>query len=279
MPAIELRQDEIGAYDPAAYRAVRERLSGKSPGSALFPLRGAVVPFSEDCGSGSERAARIYPVPIGPCRPNMEPKGEKVQIRAIMRIVAHVYGLTVNDVLSHRRMAELVLPRQEAMWLARKYTLHSLPQIGRHFAGRDHTTVLHAIRKFDRLIAEGRYTPHADAWIAGWKSYLGERDALVPKVTAPKPVEPEPVIIKRKVLPFRRATPIPFPASVPDAPPESAPPYFSTCAKWTEADVERVTELLAKGWPRSAIAAHLGRSDKSIKAGIARYGITAGGGA
>jgi chromosomal replication initiator protein len=53
--------------------------------------------------------------------------------------------------LSSRRTANVVRPRQIAMYLAKTLTLRSLPEIGRRFGGRDHTTVLHAVRKIEHL--------------------------------------------------------------------------------------------------------------------------------
>jgi chromosomal replication initiator protein len=53
--------------------------------------------------------------------------------------------------LSSRRTANVVRPRQVAMYLAKILTLRSLPEIGRRFGGRDHTTVLHAVRKIETL--------------------------------------------------------------------------------------------------------------------------------
>ena len=56
------------------------------------------------------------------------------------------------DLLSSRRTANVVRPRQIAMYLAKMLTPRSLPEIGRRFGGRDHTTVLHAVRKIEALV-------------------------------------------------------------------------------------------------------------------------------
>jgi chromosomal replication initiator protein len=56
--------------------------------------------------------------------------------------------------LSSRRTANVVRPRQVAMYLAKPLTLRSLPEIGRRFGGRDHTTVLHAVRKIEGLVGD-----------------------------------------------------------------------------------------------------------------------------
>jgi chromosomal replication initiator protein len=78
-----------------------------------------------------------------------EPK--RVRIEDIQRIVARQYNVSRADLLSSRRTANVVRPRQVAMYLAKILTLRSLPEIGRRFGGRDHTTVLHAVRKIEAL--------------------------------------------------------------------------------------------------------------------------------
>jgi len=71
----------------------------------------------------------------------------------IQSAVADTFGLTVLDLLSRRRARAVSRPRQVAMWLCRHTTLHSLPEIGRAFGDRDHTTVMHAISRVDELMA------------------------------------------------------------------------------------------------------------------------------
>jgi chromosomal replication initiator protein len=79
-----------------------------------------------------------------------EPK--RIKIEEIQRIVARQYNVSRADLLSSRRTANVVRPRQVAMYLAKLLTLRSLPEIGRRFGGRDHTTVLHAVRKIENLV-------------------------------------------------------------------------------------------------------------------------------
>ncbi|PZQ83415.1 MAG: chromosomal replication initiator protein DnaA [Ancylobacter novellus] len=83
-----------------------------------------------------------------------EPK--RVRVDDILRIVAKHYNVTRADILSQRRTANVVKPRQIAMYLAKTLTLRSLPEIGRRFGGRDHTTVLHAVRKIEGLVGSDR---------------------------------------------------------------------------------------------------------------------------
>jgi hypothetical protein len=76
-----------------------------------------------------------------------------LRIEDIQYVCASQYGCTRLDIISPCRKKEIVKPRQVAMYLAKKLTLRSLPEIGRRFGNRDHTTGLHAIRKMERLIA------------------------------------------------------------------------------------------------------------------------------
>jgi chromosomal replication initiator protein len=76
---------------------------------------------------------------------------KRVKIEDIQKLVASHYSVSRADILSSRRTAAVVKPRQVAMFLAKILTLRSLPEIGRRFGGRDHTTVLHAVRKIEAL--------------------------------------------------------------------------------------------------------------------------------
>ena len=80
----------------------------------------------------------------------------RVKIEEIQKLVASRYNVSRADILSERRTAAVVKPRQIAMYLAKALTPRSLPEIGRRFGGRDHTTVLHAVRKIEKAISEDR---------------------------------------------------------------------------------------------------------------------------
>jgi hypothetical protein len=82
--------------------------------------------------------------------PALKNNGEGMVAR-IQRIVANYYSIPVIEMVSKRRARAVARPRQVAMWLAKSLTTHSLPTIGHFFGGRDHTTVIHAIRVVDRL--------------------------------------------------------------------------------------------------------------------------------
>ena len=138
-----------------------------------------------------ERRARLYPAPkrpapapivITPPEPRPEPtqktvfdtrrkilrraaviraeiEGYKVdmaravvpQIGTVQTIVCRHYGVPLRDILSAIRTRDVVRVRQVAMWLCRRTTLKSYPEIGRRFGGRDHTTVLHSERLIEAL--------------------------------------------------------------------------------------------------------------------------------
>ncbi len=87
---------------------------------------------------------------------------KQISIDNIQRVVAEYYGLSISDLVSKRRTSNLVKPRHIAMTLAKELTNHSLPEIGRAFGGRDHSTVLHANRKVDDLIRSNR--EYADSY-------------------------------------------------------------------------------------------------------------------
>lgn len=78
---------------------------------------------------------------------------KRVRIEDIQKIVARQFNVGRNDLLSNRRTRQIVRPRQIAMYLAKTMTPRSLPEIGRRFGGRDHTTVLHAVRKIEGMIS------------------------------------------------------------------------------------------------------------------------------
>ena len=75
-----------------------------------------------------------------------------VTIEDIQKIVVNYYNLSMSDFLSSRRSRHVARPRQIAMYLSKKLTTKSLPDIGRKFTGRDHTTVIHAIKKIEELM-------------------------------------------------------------------------------------------------------------------------------
>jgi chromosomal replication initiator protein len=80
-----------------------------------------------------------------------EPK-KLITVDFIQRCVVEEFGLTLQDLKTKRRNKQIVLPRQVAMYLSRELTELSLPEIGEHFGGRDHTTVLHSYNKIKEVL-------------------------------------------------------------------------------------------------------------------------------
>lgn len=76
----------------------------------------------------------------------------RIKIEDILKVVGRHYNVARTDLLSPRRARTVVVPRQIGMYLAKKLTARSLPEIGRRFGGRDHSTVLHAVRKIEDLV-------------------------------------------------------------------------------------------------------------------------------
>lgn len=143
----------------AHYRAVRKRLHATpapkpAPAAPVQPLP---TPIHVIRTAGRDilvisSVSIIYPYPIGP-------KSEKTNRDIANRIMFQAcakHGFGPRDVRSLRREAALVACRQEICWQIKKETSWSLPQIGRFLGGRDHTTILHSIRRHEGRIAEGK---------------------------------------------------------------------------------------------------------------------------
>lgn len=81
---------------------------------------------------------------------------EKDNIAKIQKVVAEYFQVTVDDLKSRKRSANLTFPRQVAMYLCRKLTNESLPKIGAEFGGKDHTTVMHSIDKIEKEIRNNK---------------------------------------------------------------------------------------------------------------------------
>lgn len=95
----------------------------------------------------------IQPMAIEDPERDQPPPPTRILIRDIIAVVAAHYGVSVMEMLSQRRRQELLQPRHIAMYLAHVLTPRSLPEIGAAFQGRDHTTVLSAVRKIKRHMA------------------------------------------------------------------------------------------------------------------------------
>jgi chromosomal replication initiator protein len=145
-----VKTDGIHVPDPQVLTFIASRVS-----TNIRELEGAltrVVAFSSLTG-------RLMTVDLAQdVLRDVFPQGEpaEVSIERIQETVIERFGLSLEELCGDRRSQNIVYPRQVAMYLSRELTDSSLPKIGRHFGGRDHTTVIHATSKIARLIREDR---------------------------------------------------------------------------------------------------------------------------
>ena len=159
---------EIGAFDfELRTRVLEKRMAEKRAGDPSFELSREVIDLLAnrltESGRELEGAVnRLYltwqhmraPLTLDIAETvirdlfqGIEPR--RIKIEDILRIISRHFGVTKGDLLSQRRHRSVVWPRQIGMYLAKQLTARSLPEIGRRFGNRDHTTVLHAIRKIE----------------------------------------------------------------------------------------------------------------------------------
>jgi chromosomal replication initiator protein len=79
---------------------------------------------------------------------------KRLSVEDIQRVVANHYNVKMSDMHSARRSVSIARPRQVAMYLSKQLTSKSLPEIGRKFGGKDHTTVMHAIKRIEEMRAQ-----------------------------------------------------------------------------------------------------------------------------
>jgi len=128
--------DEVPAYIAARLDSNIRELEG-----ALTRLRGLAM------ANGVPITLELAKQALADGRP-AEVAGAATQptIQQIIDAVTKYYDIKLSDLMSKRRHKSVTLPRQVCMWLARKHTRFSLEEIGGYFGGRDHTTVMHAVR-------------------------------------------------------------------------------------------------------------------------------------
>ena len=114
----------------------------------------------------AELQAEAYPAETDPPGPQLAPIANvviadaaeiafldlRITVDKIQRIVCKEFGISRSEICSGRRHSNVVRPRHIAMYLSKHMTDRSLPQIGRMFGNRDHTTILHAIRKIEQCM-------------------------------------------------------------------------------------------------------------------------------
>jgi chromosomal replication initiator protein len=140
-----------GGFVPAARPEVLQFLADRFTDS-VRELEGALNTLVARVGGDIARLTLDEAQSI--LRPHLSVNERKVTVDMIQKAVAEHYALKQADLTSERRARAVARPRQVAMWIAKQITTRSLPDIGRRFGGRDHTTVLHAVRRIEALKAE-----------------------------------------------------------------------------------------------------------------------------
>jgi chromosomal replication initiator protein len=130
--------DDVPAYIAARIDSNIRELEG-----ALAKIRGFALALGRVIDLELAKEA-IGADPLQNVRGSQQPN-----IQAILDAVSRFYDIKLTDLLGKRRHKSVALPRQVCMWLARRHTRHSLEEIGGYLGGRDHTTVMHAIRTVD----------------------------------------------------------------------------------------------------------------------------------
>lgn len=112
------------------------------------------------------------------------------RVREIQDLVCKLLKVRRVDLLSARRDRMSVMARQIAMYLCKRYTPNSFPDLGRRFGGRDHTTVLHAVARVDLMVSTPRGTSVSRQWSLDYCDFVRESVALaeVSISTWPKPI-------------------------------------------------------------------------------------------
>lgn len=115
----------------------------------------------------------------------------RASVADIRREVAEVWGLTVSELVSDNRTKKYVRARGVAFWLAYRCTRFSLPQLGKEFGGRDHTTILHAVHEAPRRLMIPEVNEKARAAIAKLDLSAEKRAQLIAALDGEAPVLPE----------------------------------------------------------------------------------------
>ena len=140
----------LGLVSGEARPEVLEQLVDRTPGS-VRELEGAVNTLAASAGQRlAELTADEASVLLGAAlRGGPE---RRITVDEIQKTVAEHFNLKQADLLSERRTRIIARPRQIAMYLCKQLTTRSYPDIGRRFGGRDHTTVLHGVRRIEEMM-------------------------------------------------------------------------------------------------------------------------------
>lgn len=153
MGIIERKLDQLAKRLGVAQKPqhdVLQFLADRVPGS-IRELEGAVNTLA--ASAGARLGSLTLDEAMALLQPNLKVSAERrVTVDEIQKLTADHFALKQADLLSERRTRSVARPRQVAMWLCKQHTTRSYPDIGRRFGGRDHTTVLHAVKKVEELL-------------------------------------------------------------------------------------------------------------------------------
>jgi len=106
---------------------------------------------------------------------NGEPENVTVRMSVVLKMAHRYFGMPIEEIVSHRRSLKYIVPRQVTVYVARKLTDLSTPQVGKWFGNRDHSTIVHACKKVEDEIGKGNQQ---------WVKYVDELTALCKKEAA-----------------------------------------------------------------------------------------------
>lgn len=169
---LEPTRAEIG--DPFAImaraRSFRERMFARPKPAPKRVEPVLEIPPRRPCDH--PLAAYVYAVPIqGPCQPDHRMFEAFMGARDIIELsvtisiadcityISKTEQIMKSEIVGPWRVQRVAEARQRAMWLARRYAGKTLPTIGKHFGGRDHTTALHAVNKMEARVKSGEWVP------------------------------------------------------------------------------------------------------------------------
>ena len=143
---------KLGVVSGEARPEVLEHLVERTPGS-MRELEGAVNTRAAVAGS---RLSTLTVEDVQSLLGTAMRGGpeRRITVDEIQKTVSEHFNLKQADLLSERRTRAIARPRQIAMYLCKQHTTRSYPDIGRRFGGRDHTTVLHGVRKIEELLTQ-----------------------------------------------------------------------------------------------------------------------------
>ncbi len=145
--ALARQQGHSGFARPEVLQFLADRFT-----DSVRELEGALNTLVARAGEGLARISLDEAQAI--LRPHLRGAEKRITVDDIQKATSEHFGLKQADLISERRNRSIARPRQAAMWLAKQLTTRSLPDIGRRFGGRDHTTVLHAVRRIEALKAD-----------------------------------------------------------------------------------------------------------------------------